>query len=130
MSTTKWGIKNLERKLPDSLAYPGGEVTAIHWVAYQTEAKHTVIESGVVELSPAKPDSWVPYQHIDKETAKGWCQDALGADVVKNIEAKLTAQMQELLHPTRELGLPWKVPDPLPPLPYSLGYVTPKSKLI
>jgi hypothetical protein len=127
MTVTKWGIKNLERKLPDSLSYPGGEVTAIHWIAYQVEGKHTVSKCGVVELVPAEPEFWVPYQHIDKETARGWCQDALTADVVKTIEAELTAQMQELLHPTRELGLPWVIADPPPPLPYGIGYVTPKK---
>jgi hypothetical protein len=130
MATTKWGIRNLNRKLPDSLSYPGGEVVAVHWIAYLTEGKHTVNTSGVVDLSPASQKDWVPYQHIDKETAVGWCRDALGADKVKAIEVDLSSRLQELLHPTHELGLPWKVPDPLPPLPYSLGYVTPKNKLI
>lgn len=126
MNIVKWGIKNLDRKLPDSLAYPGGEVIAIHWIAYKTEGKHTVSTTGVVNLSPADSKQWVPYPNIEKETAIGWCRDALGADEVKKIEADITERMQELLNPTHELGLPWKVPDPLPPLPYSLGYVTPK----
>lgn len=126
MASVKWGIKNLDRKLPDNLAYPGGEVISIHWTAYKTEGKHTVSTTGVVNLSPADSKNWVPYHSIEKETAVGWCRDALGADEVKTIEADITARMEELLHPTHELGLPWKVPDPLPPLPYSIGYVNSK----
>jgi hypothetical protein len=127
MDTVKWGISNLDRKLPDSAAYPGGEVTALHWVAYNTKEKHTVRRTGIVNLAPAKNDQWVPYLNIEKETAIGWCRDALGADQVKKIEQDILDEIKELLEPTHALGLPWKVPDPLPPLPYSLGYVTPKG---
>ena len=126
MGIVKWGIRNLDRKLPDSLGYPGGEVIAIHWTAYKTERKHTVSTTGVVNLSPADSKKWIPYPSIQKETAVGWCRDALGADEVNAIEADIEARLQELLHPTHELGLPWKVPDPLPPLPYSIGYVNTK----
>jgi hypothetical protein len=126
MAVIKWGIRNLERKLPDGSAYPGGEVTAIYWIAQQTEGKHTVHSTGVVNLSPADAKNWIPYQSLEKETALGWCQDALGADKVKEIEEDITARLKELVNPTRELGLPWQVPDPLPPLPYSIGYVNQK----
>lgn len=126
MSKVLWGIRNLDRKLPDSSAYPGGEVTSIHWIAYQEEGKHSISTTGAVNLAPAKEENWIPYLNIDKETATGWCRDAIGADEVKAIEADILARTQELLYPTHTLGLPWNVPDPLPPLPYSIGYVKPK----
>lgn len=126
MNPVKWGIRNLDRKLPDSLACPGGEIFEIHWTAYKTEGKHTVSTTGTVKLSPADPKNWTPYTSLDKETTVGWCRDALGADEVKAIEADIEARLQELLYPTHELGLPWGAPDPLPPLPYSIGYVNPK----
>lgn len=127
MDPVKWGIRNLDRKLPDSLAYPGGEVIAIHWTAYKTEGKHTVSTTGIVNLLPAAPKNWIPYTTLNKETVVGWCRDALGADEVKAVEADIEARLQELLQPTHELGLPWGAPDPLPPLPYSIGYVNPKQ---
>jgi|APGre2960657373_1045057.scaffolds.fasta_scaffold43498_3 hypothetical protein len=126
MTRTHWGITNLDRKLPDGSAYPGSEVICVYWIAFQKEQGHTVKITGSIELAPAKPKNWTPYLSITKEMAVGWVQDALGAERVASIEAELTNEINEKLRPTHQLGLPWLVPDPLPPLPYSLGYKTPE----
>jgi hypothetical protein len=121
MNKTTWGISLLDRKLPDSASYPGSEVTAIHWFAYQMAGKYTVSTSGTVELAPADRKKWVPYLSLNKETVMGWCKDALTSDRVKEIENALAARVDAELN--KASGLPWDVPDPLPPLPHPLGYV-------
>jgi len=42
-------------------------------------------------------------------------------DRVKEIENALAARVDAELN--KASGLPWDVPDPLPPLPHPLGYV-------
>jgi hypothetical protein len=121
MDRTTWGISSLDRRLPDGTDYPCGEVTAIHWFAYKMAGKYTISTSGVVKLSPAKANNWYPYHLISKEKAMGWCQDAITADKIKVIDAELTQRVEEKLK--QASGLPWGTPDPLPPLPYPLGYV-------
>jgi hypothetical protein len=114
MNKTTWGISLLDRKLPDSASYPGSEVTAIHWFAYQMAGKYTVSTSGIVELAPADRKKWVPYLSLNKETVMGWCKDALTSDRVKEIENALAARVDAELN--KASGLPWDVPDPLPPV--------------
>ncbi len=121
MNKTTWGISLLERNLPDSSSYPGSEVTAIHWFAYQMAGKYTISTSGVVQLAPADSKKWVPYLSLSKETVMGWCKDALTPDRVKEIEDALTERVNAELN--KASGLPWGTPDPLPPLPHPLGYV-------
>jgi len=121
MTKTTWGISLLDRKLPDSASYPGGEVTAIHWFAYQMAGKYTVSASGIVELAPATREKWVPYLGLSKDMVMGWCKDALTANRVKEIEESLAKRAEEEL--SKASGLPWGTPDPLPPLPHPLGYI-------
>jgi hypothetical protein len=124
MTKTTWGISLLDRRLPDSTSYPGSEVTAIHWFAYQMAGKYTISTSGIVQLAPADSKKWTPYLSLNKETAMGWCMDALTSDRVKEIEQELAERVDAELH--KASGLPWGTPDPLPPLPHPLGYVNPK----
>ena len=121
MEKTTWGISSLDRRLPDGSDYPCSEVTAIHWFAYRMAGKYTISTSGIVPLEPAKPTSWIPYSLITKKMAMGWCQDAITADEVKKIEADLVKRVEIKLK--QASGLPLGTPDPLPPLPYPLGYV-------
>lgn len=121
MEKTTWGISLLDRCLPDGLAYPCGQVTAIHWFAYRMAGKYTISTSGIVELNPAIATNWIPYSLISKEKAMGWCQDAITADKIKAIDADLIKRVEAKLK--QASGLPWGTPDPLPPLPYPLGYV-------
>jgi hypothetical protein len=75
----------------------------------------------LLNLHPADRKKWVPYLSLNKETVMGWCKDALTSDRVKEIENALAARVDAELN--KASGLPWDVPDPLPPLPHPLGYV-------
>ncbi len=102
MNKTTWGISLLDRRLPDSASYPGSEVTAIHWFAYQMAGKYTVSTSGIVELAPADRKKWVPYLSLNKETVMGWCKDALTSDRVKEIENNFLMTLCMDCHESRQ----------------------------
>lgn len=105
--TYTWGIVNLERHLSDGVVY-----TSHYTVnAERTTAGGETLTAGSygsVGFSDPDPKKFIPYEDLTPEIVIGWTQDALGgADKVAEIEAALTANLDEQENPTDASGLPW-----------------------
>jgi hypothetical protein len=105
--TYTWNIVTLERHLSDGVVY-----TSHYTVnAERTTAGGDVLTAGSygsVGFGAPDPDEFVPYEDLTPEVVIGWTQDALGgAEKVAEIEAALTANLDEQENPTNGGGLPW-----------------------
>jgi len=105
--TYTWGIANLERHVT------GGVVYTSHWTV---NAERTTVPGdtftagayGSVGFSDPDPKNFIPYDELTPEIVIGWTQDALGGDEkVAEIEAALSANLDEQENPVSESGLPW-----------------------
>lgn len=105
--TYTWGIVNLERHLSDGVVYTSH---------YTVNAKRTTAGGetltagsyGSVGFADPDPKKFIPYEDLTPEIVIGWTQDALGgADKVAEIEAALTANLDQQENPTDASGLPW-----------------------
>jgi hypothetical protein len=105
--TFTWGIANLERHVADGVVYTS------HWTvnAERTTAGGDVFTAGAygsVGFGAPEPEKFIPYDELTPEIVIGWTKNALGGDEkVAEIEAALTAQLDEQETPTNESGLPW-----------------------
>jgi hypothetical protein len=102
-----WGIANLERHVADGVVYTS------HWTvnAERTTAAGDTFTAGAygsVGFGDPDPKKFIPYDELTPETVIGWTQAALGGDEkVAEIEAALTANLDEQENPVNESGLPW-----------------------
>ena len=105
--TYTWNIANLEHHLSDGVVYTSH---------YTVSAERTTTEGdtltagsyGSVGFGEPDPKKFVPYEALTPEVVIGWTQDALGgAEKVAEIEAALTANLDEQENPTNGGGLPW-----------------------
>ena len=61
-----------------------------------------------VNLLPANPASFTPYDQVTQAEAVQWTQDALGADRIASMEAEVQAQITAQAVPTPQPApLPW-----------------------
>lgn len=100
-ATITWDIATLERTLEDDV---------VHTVHYTVTAKdQEVVTSayGSVGLDPADPDSFIPYESLDKAIVIGWAKTKLGDEQVKTIETALENEIKDRLSPNESTGVPW-----------------------
>ena len=98
---TVWDIANMERTVSDGVVY------TVHYTVTHFEDGEQVSAYGSVGLEAPAPASMIPYAELTKETVVQWVKDHFGAEKVSEIEAALSAQVQEKLHPTKASGTPW-----------------------
>jgi hypothetical protein len=61
-----------------------------------------------LNLLPADPDNYTPYDQVTEAQAIGWTQDAAGADRIASWEAEVQAQIDAQKIPTPQPApLPW-----------------------
>ena len=57
--------------------------------------------------APAEGDAVIPYAELTEEVVVGWTKDALGAEQIEAIEARLQTELDEQAAPTKATGTPW-----------------------
>lgn len=107
MANTTWDIVQLERHLPDGDTCPDGAIYTVHWTASLEEDGETAGAYGSIGLGKPDPSSFIPFNQLTKEEVVGWVLSALGVDQVVAIEESLHNQIQQKLHPTSAVGVPW-----------------------
>ena len=105
--TINWGIVNLEHHLSDGVVYTSHYTVSAERTTAGGETL-TAGSYGSVGFGAPDPKKFVPYEALTPEVVIGWTQDALGgAEKVAEIEAALTANLDEQENPTNGGGLPW-----------------------
>lgn len=97
---TIWDIANLERHISDGIVY------TVHYTVTHFEEGEQAGAYGSLGLE-APESGFIPYASLTKEIVVGWVKDKLGEEKVAEIEAALSHQVQEKLHPTNAGGVPW-----------------------
>lgn len=97
---TVWNIANMERYVADGIVY------TVHYTVTRFENGEQAGAYGSLGLE-APEGSIIPYPNLTKEIVVGWIKDKFGDEKVAEIEAALSAQIQEKLHPTSASGTPW-----------------------
>jgi hypothetical protein len=103
MSTTyAWSINTLERTAADGIVYN------VHFTVVAADETYSSSAYGSVPLeAPAEGDAVVPYLELTEEVVGGWTKDALGAEQIEAIEARLQTELDEQAAPTKATGTPW-----------------------
>jgi hypothetical protein len=105
--TYTWNIANLEHHLSDGVVYTSHYTVSAERTTAGGETL-TAGSYGSVGFGAPDPKKFVPYEALTPEVVVGWTQDALGgAEKVAEIEAALTANLDEQENPTNGGGLPW-----------------------
>ncbi len=94
-----WRIADLERKVED------GYVFTAHYVTNAKDEAYSSHSYGSVTFE--RPDNLIPYEDITEEIAVGWVKEELGTERVEEIEASLSADINNQKHPTTATGTPW-----------------------
>ena len=68
---------------------------------------YSAFSFGMVNLDTPDADDFIAYADVTESKAKEWCEDKIGADRLKEIEASLDAQIAEQETPTKAKGVPW-----------------------
>jgi hypothetical protein len=98
---TKWDIANLERHVNDGVVY------TVHYTVSHFEDGEQAGAYGSIGLEAPEPGKLIPYADLTAEIVVGWVKNYFGDEKVAEIEAALSAQVQEKLHPTSASGVPW-----------------------
>ena len=103
MSTTyTWSIDTLERTTADGIVYN------VRFTVAAADGTYSSSAYGNVPLeAPAEGDAVIPYDNLTEEVVLGWTRDALGAEQIEPLEARLQTELDEQAAPTKATGTPW-----------------------
>ena len=103
MATTyTYSINTLERTTVDGVVY------SVHFGVTASDETYSSSAYGNVGLeAPAEGAEVIPYAELTEELVLGWTKDALGAEQVEALEARLQTELDEQAAPTKAAGLPW-----------------------
>lgn len=97
--TVTWRIANLERETAD------GFVFTAH---YTVDAEDGTYRAGAYgSIGFERPDDLIPFADLTEAQVIEWVKESLTAEKVAEIEAALTAQLDEQRQPSKAAGLPW-----------------------
>lgn len=106
--TFTWHIGTLDRHVADGAVYCSHWSVSAERAVAGDEEPLTAGCYGSVGFGDADPDNFIPYADLTFEQVLEWTKEALGgAEKCAEIEASLSAQLDEKEHPTNETGLPW-----------------------
>ena len=102
MSTTyTYSINTLERTTADGIVYN------VHFNVAAADETYSSSAYGTVPLAaPAEGDTVIPYADLTEEVVLRWTKDALGAEQVEALEARLQTELDEQAAPTKAAGVP------------------------
>jgi hypothetical protein len=107
-TTYTWAIANLEREAADGYVFTAHYVIAAISDQLDSEGNpYTASGYGSIGLERPIKKKLVPFENLTADLVVGWVKDKLGADRVAEVEAALTAQIEERINPTKLAGLPW-----------------------
>jgi|TARA_R100001530_G_scaffold42218_1_gene32166 hypothetical protein len=86
---------------------PDGKVVGDAKIKAAPATYYSASSIGTVSLDTPDADDFIAYADVTESKAKEWCEDKIGADRLKEIEASLDAQIAEQETPTKGCGLPW-----------------------
>lgn len=103
MSTTyTWSINTLKRTTADGIVYD------VHFTVAAADETYSSSAYGNVPLeAPAEGNTVIPYGNLTEEVVLGWTRDALGAEQIEALEARLQTELDEQAAATKAAGLPW-----------------------
>ena len=97
-----YSINTLERTTADGIVY------TVHFTVAAANGTYSSSAYGSVPLAaPAEGDTVIPYADLTEEVVVGWTKDALGAEQIEALEARLQTELDEQAAPTKASGLPW-----------------------
>ena len=100
-----WKINSLDRDLTQG--DNENIITQIHWTASDADADGNIGSSyGSVGVTLGDGDV-IAYEDITEADAIGWLKDALGAEQVTSIEARIASQIGAKANPTTASGVPF-----------------------
>ena len=102
MTTTTWGIAQMERHTADGIVF------TVHYTVAANDGTYSSSAYGSIGLEQPEGDV-IPYADLTPELVIGWVQEKLGGDEkVTEIEAALQAQIDEQRSPSKAAGVPWQ----------------------
>ena len=105
MSTTyTYSVNTLERTTAD------GAVYNVHFTVTAANETYSSSAYGNVPLETEDAvtrGSFIPYLDLTPVVVEGWVKDALGAEQIEALEARLQTELDEQAAPTKATGLPW-----------------------
>ena len=103
MATTyTYSVNTLDRTTADGVVY------AVHFTVAAANETYSFSARGSVPLeAPAEGAEVIPYSELTEEVVLGWTKDALGAEQIEALEARLQVELDEQAAPTKAAGLPW-----------------------
>ena len=97
-----WKVVNMEHVVAD-----GGVVT-VHWQAVETDGDYNARTYSSMNFTyDASAPDFVPYADLTEAEVIQWVKDAMGAEEVALIDAKLAEDLANQKAPTEESGVPW-----------------------
>ena len=98
MTTTTWGIAQMERHTADGIVF------TVHYTVAANDGTYSSSAYGSIGLEQPEGDV-IPYADLTPELVIGWVQEKLN---VEEIEAALQAQIDQQRTPTTAQGVPWQ----------------------
>ena len=98
MTTTTWGVAQMERHTADGIVF------TVHYTVAASDGTYSSSAYGSIGLEQPEGDV-VPYADLTPELVIGWVQEKLN---VEEIEAALQAQIDQQRTPTTAQGVPWQ----------------------
>jgi hypothetical protein len=94
-----WQVQNMTRDLSN------GFVITVAWSCTASQDSASAFYGGTTVYTQ-ESESFIPYDQLTEEIVLGWVYEALG-DQKAEIEANLTAKVENQLNPTTANGMPW-----------------------
>ena len=98
MTTTTWGVAQMERHTADGIVF------TVHYTVAASDGTYSSSAYGSIGLEQPEGDV-IPYADLTPELVIGWVQEKLN---VEEIEAALQAQIDEQRSPSKAAGVPWQ----------------------
>ena len=98
MTTTTWGVAQMERHTADGIVF------TVHYTVAASDGTYSSSAYGSIGLEQPEGDV-IPYADLTPELVIGWVQEKLN---VEEIEAALQAQIDQQRTPTTAQGVPWQ----------------------
>lgn len=98
-----WKILELERNSSDGL------VLTAHWEASIFQDGYHARVYGSISLphKESEDPSFIPYEELTQETVLNWVFREIGEEQVALYEQNLAGQIEALINPPTQHGLPW-----------------------
>lgn len=98
-----WKVIDMKRRASD------GMVESVQWLVEAADGEIVARRGGQTVVSPAPPETFIPFENLTETICIGWVHAELGYDVVAAIETNLVEQIQKQVLPTILQGVPWPV---------------------